>query len=149
MKTPMQIEIVDTTPMWKKIVKNPFRSYAKIGGFTFGLTLIGNFVTTLFDSQQRNMMLGHSQIFTATLLTKSLYFSVLWPSFYLTALVNPKSVFVLGHGVSNLVDLENWDVKVNGKDMTSKDKEDFIKKIQRKREKAKKSFKDSIDSIRL
>lgn len=119
---PMQIEIVNTVPFWKKVMMRPFRSYARMGSLTFGLTFIGNFVTTLFDTQRRNFMTEHSQFYTTALLSKSCYFGVLWPSFYLTSLTNPKSVFIIGHGLEKLTDPENYIPTENDQDIIEKTK---------------------------
>lgn len=92
---PTKVEIVDTTPLWKRIIGRPFHYYFRMGSITFGLTFFGNLLTTFFDENRSEFMRNHSQFYIAAIFIKSCYFGIVWPSFYLTALNSPQSVFVV------------------------------------------------------
>lgn len=85
-----------STSFLRRIIANPFKTYFKMSGITFGLVAVSNFATALFDSDRRKFLIEHSQIFSSALLTKSCYFGALWPAFYITAVHDPKDVLILG-----------------------------------------------------
>ena len=95
----LKIEIIDNQSMLQKIIRNPFKSYFKIGSFTFGLTFVSNFLTTVIYNDQLEFLKQNPQIFTTGVLTKSCYFGILWPSFYINTIKNPNDTMVLGNGI--------------------------------------------------
>lgn len=84
------------------IVKHPFRSYVRVGSFTFGVCFMANFVTTMFSRQNSSFAVANPGIFSTALLSKSFFHGVLWPAFYINAVVEPMDVFVLGGGVERV-----------------------------------------------
>jgi hypothetical protein len=92
--------------LFKKIMCNPFKYYYRAGGWTFCLVAASNLFTTLSGigrtvSDDDNMISSsflteHPQLCYMGILSKSVYFGLLWPTFYLAAMTNPKSAFVFG-----------------------------------------------------
>src|SRR5690606_8136611 len=83
------------------VIKRPFKSYFMMGGFTFGLTLISNFVTSFIDSTRRDLLLSYPDAYTMGVLTKSTYFLFLWPSFYIKLFSSPREVLYFGSSLEN------------------------------------------------
>jgi hypothetical protein len=105
-ETIQKIEVItqeDKKSWYKKAAERPFKTYFKIGGVTFGLCLVSNFITSLFDSDRREIMISHSDVFCISLLSKSCYFGLIWPSFYIKALAKPGEVFMLYGGLESLL----------------------------------------------
>lgn len=102
----LKIEVItqeDKKRWYQKASERPFRTYFRIGGFTFGLTMVTNFITSLFDLDRLEVLTTHPDIFCFSLLTKSCYFGLIWPSFYIKALVKPGDVFFLYGGIEGLL----------------------------------------------
>ena len=97
---------------FKKIINNPFKYYCKMMGLTFGFVFLTNTCTTLFDERKRSIIGQHPDLFAMSLATKSCYYGILWPGFYLTAIKYPKNAFILWSGVEEgLKDLEDLEFK--------------------------------------
>jgi hypothetical protein len=95
---PVQVEIV-RPPFYKRILSNPFRYYAKMMGMTFCLVTMTNIASVIFYENRRRALVEHPDIFSVSLFSKSVYYGFLWPSFYITALTNPRNAFVMWGGV--------------------------------------------------
>jgi len=89
-------------PLYKRLIKRPFRSYTRVSGIAFGVVFVTNAVTSMFDGDRCDFAMAHPDIFSTALLTKSAFFGVLWPSFLITAWVSPPNAFILGTGVTDL-----------------------------------------------
>ena len=85
--------------LYKRVFTRPLKYYGRMGGFTFGLVFLTNILTTFFDNDRRQFMTEHPQMYFGGLLFKGGYFGILWPSFYFTAVTNPRSAFVYGAGL--------------------------------------------------
>jgi len=95
----------------KRIISRPFKYYMRGGGLTFAVVALTNFFTTWFDPDRRQFMAEHPQMYCMGLLSKSGYFGVLWPSFYMTAYQDPYSAFIYGGGVEKA--LNEWEKNTN------------------------------------
>ncbi|XWV26403.1 putative orfan [Tupanvirus soda lake] len=95
-------------PIYKRIIRHPFKFYGRAAGFTFCLVGATNLTTTLFgigdsDGSKKKFFKEHPQLYFSTLATKSAFFSLIWPSFYVTAIQSPKEAFVLGGGIDRIL----------------------------------------------
>ena len=90
-------------PFINRLLSNPFRYYRRAAGFTFCLVSLSNIATTLFDTERRNLLTEYPQVYFGGLLFKSSYFGFLWPSFYFTAIKDPRSAFVYAGGIEKAV----------------------------------------------
>jgi hypothetical protein len=94
------IKVVIQRPSLKdQIIAHPFRFYSKVGGVTFGLVATTNLATTMINPSRRDLMIQYPDVFAWSLLTKSCYFGVIWPSYYIKLLTKPRSVLLLGGSV--------------------------------------------------
>jgi len=139
-----KIEVI-TQDDKKRWYQRPFRSYFRVGGATFGLCLGANTVTSLFDQNRRELVAAHPDIFAWSVLSKSCYFGLVWPSFYLKSILRPREAFYLFGGIENMANqfgegLENMEVSgtVNGREMTPEELNEFRTGM----EEMKKSFKE-------
>lgn len=88
-------------PLYKRILSHPFKYYLRGSNITFGIVMTGNIIASLANYGQtdewkpKKIMVENPQLYTIGLLTKCMYFGILWPSFYLTMLQDPKRVFVM------------------------------------------------------
>ncbi len=94
-------------PLFQRIIKHPFKYYSRAAGFTFCLTSLTNLTTTLLcindpKRQRKAYLINYPQAYFMSLLFKSAYFGILWPSFYFTAVQNPSDVFILGAGIEKI-----------------------------------------------
>ena len=85
--------------LFKRVITRPFKYYGRAGGFTFGLVALTNLLTSIFDPDRRQFLFQYPQIYCMGLVSKSAYFGLLWPSFYITAVKYPKSAFIYGSGL--------------------------------------------------
>ena len=92
---PIKVEIVKG-PLWSRALKNPFRYYGRMMGFTFCTVFATNTFTTLLVPEGREAVSWHPEITTMALVTKSCYYGVLWPAFYFNLIFHPKNVLILG-----------------------------------------------------
>ena len=97
---PIKVQI-DKGPLWKRIISHPFRYYGRMMGITFCLVNFTNLITSLFDKDRQLALYEHPEMFGYSLLAKSAYFGLIWPQFYLTAIMYPKNAFILGGGLEN------------------------------------------------
>jgi len=111
----IKVKIVQE-PLFKRLISNPFKYYARMCGITFCLVGTSNFLTTLCDfgnnnndNSRRTFLFDHPQLYFIMLLSKSGYFSLLWPSFYITAIREPKNAFVLGAGLKKIIEENGTD----------------------------------------
>lgn len=103
---PKVIEIItqeDKMTLGQYILRRPFRSYFKMASITFGICFLSNLGTSFICQKRQNFMLNHPDLFTLTLLSKSFQFGLIWPSFYIKAIVRPREVFLLGGGVESII----------------------------------------------
>jgi len=98
-----QVQIVKD-PLWRRIIRNPFKFYCRAGGITFCAVAATNFATSLFDTERMDFLLMHPQLFFTGLLFKSTQFGLIWPSFYMTAVTNPRAAFILGGGIQDAIE---------------------------------------------
>lgn len=96
---PHKIEVI-TQEDKKSWYQRPFRSYFRMAGFTFGLCMGTNIITGFIDDDRREFLTTCPDLFMWAVFTKSCYFGIIWPSFYIKALVKPKDVFYLGGSIN-------------------------------------------------
>ncbi|QKF94724.1 hypothetical protein QKU48_gp1266 [Fadolivirus algeromassiliense] len=121
----IQVELLKP-PFYKRVISNPFKYYAKMMGLTFCLVTASNIVTVPFFKDRREALVEHPDIFAVSLVSKSAYYGFLWPSFYITALTNPKNVFVMWGGIENSVK----DINIDNLELS--EEKDGIIKIRRR-----------------
>jgi len=85
-------------------MKNPWQFYKICGKYTFGSVFVGNFVTSLFLEDRRKFLFEHPQMAVGLILCKSLGLGVIWPGTTMTAVVQPRKIFVLGAGIEDIKD---------------------------------------------
>ncbi|AUL78185.3 putative ORFan [Tupanvirus deep ocean] len=95
-------------PIYKRMMRHPFKFYGRAAGFTFCFVNVTNLATTLLgigdsDGKKKAFFKEHPQLYFTALATKSAVFSLIWPSFYITALQSPKEAFVLGGGIDRVL----------------------------------------------
>jgi hypothetical protein len=78
-------------------LKNPFRTYFKIGSYSFGLTFLSNLGTGVFEPNPNFNLYESPQAFIFSNFAKSCFFGFLWPSVPFVLVKNPKDYFLLGH----------------------------------------------------
>ncbi len=91
-------------PLLQRIIARPFKYYFRMGGITFGFTLFGNLITTIFDKDRRTAIKKSPDLYTTGVLTKSLYFGLLWPSFYFKLFTRPREVMYFGAGMEKVIE---------------------------------------------
>ena len=91
---------------FKRVITNPLRYYTRMSGITFCLVGLGNLGTTLADYNgnhhefsSKKLLAEEPQFYFGLLTLKSVYFGLIWPAFYLTALKNPNNAFILGNSL--------------------------------------------------
>lgn len=98
---PMQVQIVKG-PLFNRIIKDPFKYYKRVMGFTFCLTTATNTTSIFFDKEKRTFLREHPEITAMALTTKSVYYGILWPAFYLTLVSSPRNALCLWSGVDDM-----------------------------------------------
>jgi hypothetical protein len=76
--------------------------YTKMMTVTFLLVIATNFLSLEFNKDRSLMFMEHPEFGVISLFLKSVYFGILWPALYITALTNPHNAFVLW-GSMNIV----------------------------------------------
>lgn len=100
----------------KKILFNPFYYYWRMGGFTFSMVSFTNLSTTLLgigNSSEycRSLLKNNPDVYFAGLLAKSIYYGVIWPSFYITIFQKPNHAFILASYIKkNIKKIENKNI---------------------------------------
>lgn len=89
--------------LWKRIVRNPFKYYARMCGFTFCFVSLSNIFTAFVDKDRFKLLKEHPQIFFTGLLFKSIQFGLIWPAYYITMISNPKAAFYIGAGIEEKI----------------------------------------------
>lgn len=97
---PHLVEVVtqeDKMSLGQYLIRRPFSSYFKIGSITFGFCLLTNFMTAVLDPERQLLMLDFPIFFTGSLFSKSCFYGLLWPAFYLKLLTKPnRAIFLYG-----------------------------------------------------
>jgi hypothetical protein len=96
----VSVKVVDDgrPGLFQRIITQPFKYYFRAGGFTFGLVIVSNLITSFLDPNLHSIITNHPQIYFTGLMLKSLFFGFVWPAFYITAAIKPKSAFIYGGG---------------------------------------------------
>jgi len=94
MQQPLQVQIVKG-PLYKRILANPFKYYARMMGITFCTVSVTNVLSIPFDEERRKFTREHPEATAMSLFTKSAYFGILWPAFWFTVITSPRNAFVL------------------------------------------------------
>lgn len=85
-------------PLYKRVLSHSFKYYNRMATTTFCLTSITNGISIFINNKKSASFKEHPDIVTIALLTKSVYYGLLWPSFYYTAVTSPRNAFVLFSG---------------------------------------------------
>jgi hypothetical protein len=84
--------------MLTKLLVAPWQYYTRAAAFTFTAVLTTNFCTTIYDQDRRLFLKTAPSIVTSLIVGKSLLFAPIWPAWYLTMAIRPRSAFFLGGG---------------------------------------------------
>ena len=82
-------------PIVQRAISHPFKTYGRIGSITFGLTFVSNCISAILSKECREVMVESPGWISVTLLAKSAFYGILWPSFYIGLLTRPKNVLCL------------------------------------------------------
>lgn len=80
------------------ILLAPWQYYTRAAAFTFTAVVGANLFTSIFDKSRRGLLIKYPSTVTAVAVGKGLFFAPIWPAWYMTMAIRPKSAFYLGGG---------------------------------------------------